>query len=369
MVDRFREINNKFITDDSHLEYTQVYTPYQVIGPNVVLGRKFTVDVEKEYEKLAQIMCRVAVTSNGDNSSINPYLGLRIFKYIELRCKRTKTVIARQYPETAYYRVESLQDTAMYNVIARSIEPDRSLTAGVTGYVYVPMFFWFSESYKKALPTTQMEEIELYCEVATSNDEIGLPNGVTALDYEFYADYIQPRKDVSLTNSDLVTSVMTGYDYFREPTISVGASDTTATLYLTCPIPSYLMSLQLRSDDQENFGIDRMRLYTNNKLIVDKYFNSNFKLYNKNHSGSSDNAPFINLFAKELIRDSNEDQTDFLTFATSMKPTRVVVDFTAPGTACTLYCYQETLYKMSIGEQGRVDSELLGEYLDNKNFN
>lgn len=367
-MDRFRQINNSFIGPSDHLEYTRVLTPNQNVGGGTLLGRKFIVDLPNQDEKLAQITCRVTLTSAGDNSSIYAYLGLRIFSYMCLRTKKTKQIIAQQYPETAYFRMEELQNTKLYDTLSRAVEPSATLNNAVTTDVFVPFFAWFSEPSDTedghSLATRQMEDLELYCEVADSNDEIGLPAGVSALEYQFYCDYVEPRVEKKLYPQKLI-----GYDYFREDVIPITSVQTQATIFLKCPDPTYLVALQLRTSSHENFGIDRVRMYTGSELVFDKYFNSNYKMYNRNHLGSSDNSPFINLFARTLMRDRNQDQKDYLIFSTEMKPTKLVVDFTATGEACNLYCHQETLKHLEVDDIGRVDSQLLGNFMDNKNFN
>lgn len=367
-MDRYALLNTKYINDDCSLRRTYIQTPsiyYGNAAPSDIYKKRFTFHIPTDYDGLYSMSIKCTLSTAGNNHNANILFGTKIFKYIELRTRRG-IVLGKLFPDYLYSKIDQLRGTLLGSNLEYAVNTD-NIFDNTTVTVWVPLLFWFSEDISLKLRTRHIEELELYCEVADTKEDMGLAAELTAASYELHMDFLEKRKEEPFTGGTTY-----GYDVYMEKQQTVANGTTSTVMELSCPYPIFTTTFKLTGANANDMMVNKFEIKTMGRIWKTKYRKNVYDMTgtsNLNNFYMSDGSPLTYKHTNIIDRVDCRKMKDFISFSDSMKPTYCTVEHVDPGVVdgATLSIFHEYLQERTISDKGMFDVPAMGLFDKNRN--
>ena len=363
----YQQFNNYFVKNDSALERTYNTTDSHIIGSSTTdFNKTHIIDIPREYDNLAQINLKLSLTTDADNSNRSSYWACKIFKEIRLQCKRNKSVLQTIYPEYTLARIysSSAEQKAQIEEAIDPVPAFNTLTPAST--LYIPLFFWFSESPELFLRTRHLEQLELV--LITNDDEasMGLVGNLTINSIEARMRFVEQREQPEFKGGRILAS-----DIYREKIQTMAIGDITKEILLQNPYPSYLMILLVESTDasKDRVNVDNFKIKTRGSEWINIDRREDFKLYSSKKINKENTAPYVHQFTRDFKRVPPYADKDLIAFTEEMYPSYLTITtVNALGKTSNLSVLFEHLKMFDVTDNGLISETIMtGTFQFNKN--
>jgi hypothetical protein len=384
-MNSFGRINNKFINDANdesimpvvqkpvkNTLFTRKSRAHKKLYGGDIFEQVGICSLTKENNNLSQIKCKINLTvaaAHVSELAVEPYLATRIFKELSLKTK-SGVELQRMIPEYTTMRIDEISGTPLHSRVARGLEPSTEFVAAapvsaVTTSLYLPLFFFFSDSVTNFLQTISMEEVFIHYRTNDDATAFGITSAtaftISAMDFEFIAEYHDTTEssvkyELDFLKNPTVKKIVNSYNIFEEDSVTLVSGQTTAKLLLRCPFPLYATHYSIISNTGKRVRINtiKKRIGNEQQISFDSYFN--YKMYAKQNKAYAEDEAFsewMNIY-------QNRDQlSGLITYSGSdnMNPTNLEITFEAIPATLTwkLLVFSEYCTEFNIDENGIVE--------------
>lgn len=304
---------------------------FQVLdtAPGAIYNKKFTMDIPRSYDNLAQLYIKCYLGTGLDFATYDTDIGTKIFKKIVLQTSKG-TVLQTITPEYIQMRIDEYKDSQLYTRLSSCIYPDTTFTASEEVEVYVPLFFFFSNSENLFLNTRNLEQLQLFLQTNDSKEAMSLSIDLTSARFELYAlyhDIDESNKysdQIVYKKQGLPKSLKGTFNIFEEDAQTVLAGAEKVSFILRCPYPAYAIHFTLFNPvDLKKEQIKNVKMKFGNREFLNLDYKMNFQLYGHN-KGFVQDGTFSYYFSK--LKDRVVD-SGLITFSKEMSPCIVELTF------------------------------------------
>lgn len=321
---------------------------------SIVYGRRFTLEIPKEYDNLAQLYVKCTLSTGNAASTVKTYLATKIFKYIRIRTKNG-LVLQTFTPRYLQSRIDEVYNDPIYTYLQLQVEPDRTFASG-DPTVFVPIFAFFSESENTFLRTRSLEQLEVEFIVNDTKESMGMSASLTSLDAELYCLYHDVNNSNNLrqyekkSESLLPRYIKNSYTIFEEDTTVISSNSTSARILLRCPHPLFSLNLSLVDADSDKKQIKTMKLFFGDNCVLDLDYRINYQNYGHNKSFLASGV--MNYFFNKMKERSVD--SGLITFTEEMAPVYLEITFDQLTSDYTLYIFEEYRTSFNVDDKGYI---------------
>lgn len=197
-------------------------------------------------------------------------LGLKLFKTARLHNGSSTIAVCTPYSNIA--RLDLVANEALGRRIDKSVKPIGNFASGNV-VLYLPMMFWFSDSYESRLSLNGRKQLYLELITNDSKNAMGLSTDLTTLDCELFCKY-SPLKDISMVPRPVISS----YSTFQEKPVLLLAGSTEKSFLMTCPYQCFYVHFLIISSDASRGNITGVKINTPTGELMNIDFNMNYTM-------------------------------------------------------------------------------------------
>lgn len=308
-----------------------------------VYNQTFNIEIPREYNNLAQLYVKCTLSTNGVSTTVESYLGTKIFRSIRIKTKNG-TTLQKFTPMYLQSRIDQLWLSPIYSYLQVSMMPDIAFSAG-SPTVFVPLFCFFSESELSFLQTRHLEQLEVEFITNRNKGAMGLSNDLTSLDTELYCLY-HDDKEMPMIQRNLISS----YNIFEENTTVVPSGSTSAKILLRCPHPAFSLNFCLVDSTSNIAEIKTLKLSFADRTFLELDYRINYQNYGtpRAYLEAGIFTYFFNKY-KERSYDSG-----LIQFNGALAPVYAEITFDSLSANHTLYIFEEYRTIFNIDDKGII---------------
>lgn len=329
--------------------------PNPSIGSSSLYSRQFTFDIPRIYDNLAQMYIKCTLSTGRVPSTVETYFATKIFKYMIIRDKISRTEICTITPQYTSARIDELYNTPLFTHLNNSIEPSVEFNAG-DPVVFVPVFAFFSEKVQTFLRTRSLSPLEIECIVNDDFESMGMSATLTSAEYELHCLYFDTNDSSRKVDMPLLQNINSGYklpgsyNVFYEDKVICASGSTRKSLLIRCPHPAFAIHCSLVDSATNRKQINTFELKVGGNTIVKLDYRMNYTLFAQ-HNSFVENGTFSYFINQENFR---SEDSGLLVFNGSMSPAYINITFDALSEDYTLHTFMEYRTDHKVDEKGYI---------------
>lgn len=317
------------------------------IENNANYSGKYQFKLNHTLGSLLQVFVKAKLSTGTVSNVIKNNFGQKLLK--SARIHNGSSTICNDNPYNSIARLDLLYDaSSLYFKISDSVQPSSTaFEDSVYVYVYIPLFFFFSDSLDSALDL--MNRDQLYLEIITnsSKEAMGMTTDFTSSSYEMITFH---RRE--LTEPKIPKTIVNSYASFSEKPLTIPIGATSCEFLLTCPYPTFYLHFIIFKADGAKEKITNLKMTCPNTTLLDNATN-NLYLLSDQFTGNQGSTVSI------MYGSRNGPEKRYIKFSQEMKPTFATLTFSGTAQVRTLYVTCE-YYTDLVNDGGRIINEVVG---------